>query len=136
MMKRQVEQEGIHIKPPVSGELRENGTTANIQIGAGATAQSLLAFGFRKINGDRFVYSRGLGCDISFSVTMKEADLNDIKIDVMDDDFGQPYDYQLYLLMDGEPVRVASAIYEKVEAELKKLQDAGIIQGHVRGNYV
>lgn len=126
----------IRIKAPIAGELRENGTTANIQIGDGATFDSLLAFGFRKIKEDRWVYIRDLGCDICFTVTMRVSDLNDLKIDVIDDDFGQPYDYQLYIMNSEKPGRVVSIIYEKVEAELKKLQDAGIIQGHVRGNYV
>lgn len=126
----------IRINPPVEGELRANGTSANIQIGAGATIESLLAYGFRKVGNDRVVFTRELGCDICFYVTMNVRDLNDLKIDVIDDDFGQPYDYQLYLMSSDEPVRVASAIYEKVETELKKLQEACIIEGHVRGNYV
>lgn len=126
----------IRINKPVAGELRDNGTTLNIQIGKGSTPDSLLSFGFRKINDDRFVYTRDLGCDICFYISINALDLNDLKIDVIDDDFGQPYDYQLYIMDSEKPGRFVSAIYEKVEAELKNLQDAGIIQGHVRGNYV
>lgn len=128
--------EGIRIKPPVEGELRRNGTSAHIQIGEGATMESLLAYGFRTMGENRVVFQRPLGCGIDFFVTINVKDLNDIQIDVIDEDFGQPYDYQLYIMESEEPVRVASAVYEKVETELKKLQEAGILQGHVRGNYV
>lgn len=130
------EKEVIRIKAPVEGELRENGTSANIQIGEGVTMNSLLSYGFRKIGESRVVLLRTLGCGIDFFVTINVNDLNDIKIDVIDEDFGQPYDYQLYIMESEKPVRVASAVYEKVETELKKLQDAGILRGHVRGNYV
>lgn len=128
--------EGIRIKAPVEGELRKNGTSANIQIGEGVTKDMLLAFGFQKVKSDGYIYSCEFGCDICFSVILKGSDLNDLQIDVMDENFGQPYDYQLYIMNGDKPGRVASIVYEKVEVELKKLQDAGILQGHVRGNYV
>ena len=126
----------IHINPPVEGELRTNGTSAKIRVSEEVTAKKLKAFGFSSNNPDRFYYFRDLGCDISFNISIDAKSLTDMKIDVLDDDFGQPYDYQAIIMERVEPGAFVIAIYEKVEAELERLREAGILVGHVRGQYV
>lgn len=124
----------ILIQPPVDGELRANGTSNKIQVKAGVIPKMLRDYGFFQLDGG-FHYVAELGCGISFNVRIEANDFSDLNIVVVDDDFGQPYDYQ-YLLMKGEENKVTVALYEKVEAELERLQDAGILTGHVRGDYV
>lgn len=56
-------------------------------------------------------------------------------IDVLDDDYLQPYDYQLILERNPNHEH-ALKVKEFVEEELEKLQAAGILSGHKRGEYV
>ena len=58
-----------------------------------------------------------------------------LRIDMLDDAFCQPYDYQR-MLSNGTRNPYAIGAYEAVEAELERLSDLGIITGHVRGEYV
>lgn len=56
-------------------------------------------------------------------------------IDLLDDEFCQPYDYQS--ILNRNPTNIcAHKVLEFVETEIKKLQDAGIISGHVEGEYI
>lgn len=56
-------------------------------------------------------------------------------IDVIDDDFCQPYDYQRMLKRNPEFI-YAKKVWEFVENEMEKLQASGIISGHIRGEYI
>ena len=56
-------------------------------------------------------------------------------IDVIDDDFGQPYDYQ-HMLEKTPDFIYAKKVQEFVENEMEKLQANGIISGHIRGEYI
>lgn len=58
-----------------------------------------------------------------------------LSIDLLDDDFCQPYDYQHILSKNPENI-CAHKVLEFVEKEMKKLQDAGILSGHVEGEYI
>lgn len=72
--------------------------------------------------------------DISFSVSIP-VDGTDIQIDVIDEDFGQPYDYQRYL--ESTPTfTFALIVKEQVESQMQKLQDTGVLSGHKYGEYI
>lgn len=72
--------------------------------------------------------------EISFNVSIpKNGD--DISIDILDDNFCQPYDYQEVL--KNEPnFMPAKHVFEKVEFYIDKLQKAGVLSGHVYGRYI
>lgn len=75
---------------------------------------------------------------ISFTVSIPKEHSENFRIDVLDDLFGQPYDYQGILSKPtyDEPNRVAVKCYQEVEKYMERLQKAGIIEGHVKGEYI
>ena len=72
--------------------------------------------------------------EISFSVTIpKNGD--DIRIDVLDEVFLQPYDYQR-ILSDHPVHETALIVQEQVERWMDYLQESGVLSGHIRGEYI
>lgn len=72
--------------------------------------------------------------EISFSVTIpKNGD--DIRIDVLDEAFLQPYDYQR-ILSDHPDHETALIVQEQVERWMDYLQEGGVLSGHIRGEYI
>lgn len=92
--------------------------------------------GFKKQNG-LWTYFRSLGSDtdVSFSVIIKQGNESDFHIDVIDENFGQPYDYQ-HILKQNPNNKFSLRIWTEVEKHMKKLTDAGIIAGHTFGQYI
>ena len=74
------------------------------------------------------------GFDISFNVSIPK-DNSDIQIDVLDEAFCQPYDYQ-YMLDKNPDFEPALVVKEQVEDWMKYLQDNEVISGHVYGEYI
>ena len=74
------------------------------------------------------------GLDISFSVSIPK-DNSDIQIDVLDEAFCQPYDYQ-YMLDKNPKFEPCLIVKEQVEEWMKYLQDNGVLNGHVYGEYI
>lgn len=72
--------------------------------------------------------------DVEFSVTIPK-DGRPISIDVIDEDFGQPYDYQ-YMLSQTPNFEPCLIVQEQVEKWMDYLQDAGVLSGHVAGEYI
>lgn len=74
------------------------------------------------------------GFEISFSVTIPK-DGSDFSIDVLDEDFLQPYDYQ-YMLNNNPDFEPALIAKEQVEEWMAYLQDNGVLSGHKYGEYI
>ena len=74
------------------------------------------------------------GFDISFNVSIPK-DCSDISIDVLDEDFCQPYDYQA-MLNRNPTFEPALIVYEQVEELMEYLQSKGVLSGHVKGEYI
>ena len=74
------------------------------------------------------------GFDISFNVSIPK-DGSDIRIDVLNEDFCQPYDYQS-ILNKNPTFELALIIYEQVEEWMDYLQSKGVLSGHVKGEYI
>ncbi len=74
------------------------------------------------------------GFDISFSISIPK-DGSDIRIDVLDEDFCQPYDYQ-YMLNKDPKFKPALITFEQVEEYMEYLQSKGVLSGHVKGEYI
>ena len=72
--------------------------------------------------------------EISFSVTIPK-DGSDIEIDVLDEDFLQPYDYQRFLSNNPQH-EFANLVKTQVEEQMSRLQDLGILSGHKYGEYI
>lgn len=72
--------------------------------------------------------------EVTFNVTIPK-DGSDISIDVLDEDFCQPYDYQ-YILSKNPENKTALKVQENVEKWMEYLKDKGILEGHEYGEYI
>lgn len=75
--------------------------------------------------------------EISFNVTYYEEPYKGANLEIVtiDEDFGQPYDYQS--ILEKNPKQVcALQVKDFVEEEMRKLKEAGIISGHSYGEYI
>lgn len=126
-------------------ELNSHGVNAKIKAHIFDDAK-MREFGFTDYAKDRWYFCRGINfkgvkkkrdlnnIDISFSVTIPK-DGSDIWIDILDEDFCQPYDYQ-YILKKHPEHKIANIVKEQVEYWMEKLQEEGVLEGHVRGEYI
>lgn len=126
-------------------ELNSHGVNAKIKAHI-FNDTKMREFGFTDYAKDRWYFCRGINfkgvkkkrglndIDISFSVTIPK-DGSDIWIDVLDEDFCQPYDYQ-YILKKHPEHKIANIVKEQVEYWMEKLQEEGVLEGHVRGEYI
>lgn len=72
--------------------------------------------------------------EISFMVTIPK-DGGELRIDVLDDDFGQPYDYQR-MLSKNPPFEPALIVKEQVEKFMLYLHVHRVLKGHIFGEYI
>lgn len=74
------------------------------------------------------------GFDITFSVTIPKNG-GEIRIDILDEDFLQPYDYQKMLNSNPnfEPCLI---VKEQVEKWMEYLMENGVLHGHEYGDYI
>lgn len=56
--------------------------------------------GFTDANPEVWYFSRGIEHDVSFNVSIPKNGIDDLRIDVLDEEFFQPYDYQAILDRD------------------------------------
>ena len=99
--------------------------------------EEMRKLGFTDFMKDRWYYCKPVNKrgDISFNLTIPKDNPDGWKIDVLDEDFCQPYDYQ-YMLSQGSTNEVAKAVDENVEKEMQRLTDAGVISRHSYGDYI
>ena len=97
------------IVPPTKGELTSKGFTNKIKINEGVTVNHLIQYGFTNNHKPSLYYSSMVGEDISFNLSVDKETLEITSIDVLDEDFGQPYDYQMFL-MNGSDNTYASGL--------------------------
>lgn len=80
-------------------------------------------------------FSASVGRETTFSLTIRKG-TGIFKIDVIDEEFGQPYDYQWILSQQGSANKFAEAVKVKVIENMIKLQDEGIISGYAPDMYI
>lgn len=114
-------------------EVNEHGTNKAIKFHI-LPEKEMRLLGFTDYCEDRWSYFKDLGLDITFNVIIPK-DGSEAWIDVLDDSFGQPYDYQS-ILEDIPDHKFALSIKEKVEECMKTLTEAGVISGHKYGEYI
>ena len=74
------------------------------------------------------------GFNISFNLTIFK-DNSDIRIDILDEWFLQPYDYQ-YVLQRNPQSECANIVKKQVDKWLKYLRDKGVLNGYVPNEYI
>lgn len=121
--------------------LKLNSNCVNVKIKANILSDDKMKeIGFTENTPGRLYFCRRLhikDCprfEISFSVTIYR-DGSDIRIDVLDEDFCQPYDYQ-HMLEENPKFSVALKVKEEVEKWMKYLEDNGVLTGHIYGEYI
>lgn len=79
------------------------------------------------------------GFEVSFSITIPK-DGSDIRIDVLDEAFCQPYDYQSMIINSRHKHtrlnETCKIVFEQVEEHMKFLEKKGIVHGHKYGDYI
>ena len=100
--------------------------------------EKMYEIGFTDNMPDRWYYCKRLIDDkfggITFNVVIPK-DGSDLDIEILDEGFLQPYDYQIIRSVSDHP-SIADEVFEKVESEMKYLEDAGIFSGHEYGEYI
>ena len=97
--------------------------------------ESMKAAGFRHVVGDGefWSYFKDLGSDIEFHVKIPVR--GELRIDVLDEWYCQPYDYQ-YMIHSKATHKLPYEVFERVEEEMQRLKDFGILEGHEYGEYI
>lgn len=91
--------------------------------------------GFNSVheNSKWYLY-KDLGLNISLNITVNK-DNGSFVIDVLDEDFLQPYDYQ-YILINTPGHKIANEVRDKVTEIILDLVDKGIIEDYKVGDYI
>lgn len=123
------------ITPHQDGDLLESGVTKYITLAEEVTVDKLIEYGFTNRHKPRLSFGRMLSEDVSLSVVVDVETLKITRIDVLDDDFCQPYNYQSILATDSTHT-YARKVFDGVDKWLTRMQEDGIIKGYTRGMYV
>lgn len=101
--------------------------------------EEMRKIGFNDFDKKSWYFSRDLKTrktyELSFCVRINKENPLDLSIDTLDDDFGQPYDYQMFLKSNPKN-EIALTVKYLVEGYMKYLQDAGVLSGHIEGKYI
>lgn len=119
-------------------ELNSNGVNKKIKAHI-LSDDEMREIGFTDYGKDRWYFCRVVqkfkyGFNITFNVDIPK-DGSDIRIDILDESFAQPYDYQI--MLDRNPkFEPALKVKEKVEEWMDYLQEKGVLSGHEYGEYI
>ena len=111
--------------------LNARGNNANLRANLGVSDETMKANGFKQRNG-RWSLVKNLGYCISLNIHVL---CDNTIIDVIDEEFLQPYDYQSMIGNNSES-KIPMEVHRKVQSTMKRLSDAGIIEGWVVGDYI
>ena len=125
----------VYIKEPIKEELTSKGFTNRIKISENQTKATLLEYGFTNHNKSTLYYMEMIDSNTSFNLTVSVSTLEIKNIDVLNEEWLQPYDYQAEILK-GEYSGKTRNVYNKVNNILSKLQKDGIIIGYEKGMYI
>ena len=90
--------------------------------------------GFTDYSPTNWYYCSRVGAGITLNVSIPK-DGGRFRLDVLDEDFGQPYDYQEYLVRNPQQ-EFALGVKDAVENQMDFLSAAGVISGFARGMYI
>lgn len=115
-------------------EVNEKGINKKISVSI-LDEDSMRKLGFTDYDKKHWYYCRKLKDSITFNLTINKQDQKDFRIDVLDDNFCQPYDYQAVLMRDSN-FKYAKEIFEMVEEQMARFSKNGIVHGHEYGEYI
>lgn len=72
---------------------------------------------------------------VTFNLSIKKDNPKNFDIDILDDNWCQPYDYQKYLRTSPN-FKTGLKVHNKVQEIMKKLLDNGVIEGYILGDYI
>lgn len=72
---------------------------------------------------------------VTFNLSVNKKNPNNFDIDILDDNWCQPYDYQKFLRTTPN-FKTGLKIHNKVQEIMKKLIDNGIIKNYNLGDYI
>ena len=118
-------------------ELNKNGNNKNIKIHL-LPDKEMRELGFTDYQKGHWYFCRSLCFNIIFAISINKKEPEDFRIDVLDDDFFQPYDYQFMLFSKAysEYNPVAIKVYDEIEKWMEYFKEKGIISGHEKGEYI
>lgn len=125
----------VYIQKPTKEELTNKGFTNRIKVSKNQTKESLLNYGFTNYNRPTLYYAEMIDKNTSFNLSVCVDTLEVQSIDILNEDWLQPYDYQSEIL-SGQYSGKARNVYNKVNNVLLKLQKDNIITGFEKGMYV
>lgn len=96
--------------------------------------EKMRELGFTDFCEDIWYWHKTVGEDITFNLHIKK-DGSDMWIDVLDEDFCQPYDYQ-HILERNPKLSFALEVKKKVKDIMTYLQEVGVLSGHEYGEYI
>ena len=115
-------------------EVNDRGINKKIKINL-LDDDKMREIGFTDFRKDTWYFSRMLKKEISFSLSINKKNPEDFRLDVLDNDFCQPYDYQSILSKNKEH-QFAREIMALVEKHMEYLKISGIVEGHIYGEYI
>lgn len=123
--------------PKINYDVPRNkfGQNSNIKLNPNLKEKTLLDFGFAKQSTDEYYMMSKLTSDISFNIEI-DIETSDISIEILDEDFLQPYDYQIMLKNPNYIPKIAKIVHHKVQKLMKELMDSGIIVGYKENDYI
>lgn len=96
--------------------------------------EKMRELGFSDYNKEFWSYRATLTPGISFNLSISKTE-DKGTIDVLYEDYGQPYDYQQVLYKNRFNV-YAMDVHSKVQLEMKKFLENGIIENYTMGDYI
>ena len=116
---------------------RENGTNAAIQAHV-LSDKRMRELGFTDLTRNTWYFYRVRnisGLSVSFNVSIDKSNPDNLQIDVLDEDFLQPYDYQ-DILSHYKDNKYAQEVKRWVDKMMASLVDAGVLSNWKVGDYV
>lgn len=113
--------------------LDERGQNKNIKFHI-LDEETMKSYGFSHSYGE-WIYNLGITNTISLNIII--TDDEEGRIDILDDDFLQPYDFQSMIINNGDKApNVAKTTQKKVYNIMENLVYSGIISGWNKGDYI
>lgn len=117
-------------------ELNSKGVNANIKAVI-LSDKEMRKIGFTDHQKNKWYFCRVLKCskDITFNVTISKDGSDDLAIDILDEQFLQPYDYQCALQIN-QKHPFALKVKDEIEGFMNYLNGCGVLSGHEYGAYI
>lgn len=118
--------------------LNKKHINANIKINI-LEENKMRELGFTDYCKDRWYYCKRVfekkNFIITFNLSINKQNLKDFSIDILDENYLQPYDYQL-MLKHESPNKTCIQVHERVQEIMNHLIAIGIIEGYNLGDYI